>query len=133
MEISKEKSLFNGGVLLFEPSLKIYNKMIKNMKLIIEYQCVYPNETLFTYTLDKIYNLPIYYNLPHYYIHQYLSIKNEIFIYHFNNTKFKPLDIIKDDYINKNKRKDRVPIVKFFKKNYYDKYNKIVDNIMENL
>jgi len=123
----------NGGVLLFKPSLYYYKKTIKNLKFIIEKNCKYPNESLFLYSMKNIYNLPIKYNLSHYYIDQYTNIKDEIIIYHFNSTTFKPLDIIKDNYIDKNKKKDRKTIVIFFKKNYYDVYEKIVKNKMNEL
>jgi hypothetical protein len=131
--LSINKGFVNGGVLLFKPSLYYYKKSIKNLKLIIDNNCIYPNESLFLYTMKNLYNLPIKYNLSHYYINQYINKKKDIIIYHFNNTLYKPLDIIKDDYIYKNKKKNRKGIVIFFKKNYYDIYKNFVENKINQL
>jgi hypothetical protein len=130
--LSINKGFVNGGVLLFKPSLYYYKKSINNLKLIIHNNCIYPNESLFLYTMKNLYNLPIKYNLSHYYISQYANIKKDIIIYHFNSTIYKPLDIIKDDYVYKNK-KDRKEIVIFFKKNYYDIHKNFVENKINNL
>lgn len=127
LNLSINKSFVNGGVLLFEPSLEYYNKSIENLKLIIETNCKYPNESLFIYTMKDMYNLPVKYNLSHYHLDQFTDIKNEIVIYHFNNTVYKPLDIIKDNYIHKDKNKLRKNIVIFYKNKYYDKYYNIVN------
>ena len=132
-DFSIKKGTVNGGVLLFKPSLYSYKKSIENLKLVIKNNCMYPNESLFLYTMKKIYNLPITYNLSHYYIDKHIKLKNKIKIYHFNNTTYKPLDIIKDNYIYKNKKKNRKEIVIFFKKTYYDVYNKFVKDKMDEL
>jgi hypothetical protein len=127
LNLTVNKSYVNGGVLLIKPSIYYYNKMIKNIKLIIEKNCTYPNESLFMYTMRGIYNLPIKYNLSHYFIENFLEYKDEIIIYHFNNSIYKPLNIIKDNYIEKNKRKKfNREILLYFKKNYYDIYHKII-------
>lgn len=131
LNLSINKSFVNGGVLLFEPSLEYYNKSIENLKLIIETNCKYPNESLFIYTMKDMYNLPVKYNLSHYHLDQFTDIKNEIVIYHFNNTVYKPLDIIKDNYIHKDKNKLRKNIVIFYKNKYYDKYYNIVNKKMK--
>ena len=128
IDICNNHSSFNGGVLLFKPSITIYKKFINNIKLIIEKECKYPNETLFTYTLNKIYNLPIKYNYSHYYLDKQ-KLYGKIIIYHFNNTTYKPIDIIKDNYLEKEK-KDKKKIIIFFKKNVYDKYSKLINNIL---
>lgn len=127
------KSFVNGGVLLFKPSLHIFKKSITNLKLIIDSNCIFPNESLFLYTMKNLYNLPIKYNLSQYYIDKFIHIKKDIIIYHFNNSIYKPLDIIKDNYINKDKKKIRKDIILFFKKNYYDIYKDFVEKNMNKL
>jgi hypothetical protein len=126
------KSLVNGGVLLFTSSIMYYKKSINNLKIIISKNCINPNESLFLYTMKNIYNLPTKYNLSHYLLDQYTDIKDEIVIYHFNSTIYKPLDIIKDNYIYKDKNKLRKSIVLYFKKHYYDKYHNLVNKLMTN-
>ena len=123
-----EKSRFNGGILLFKPSKTIYNKFIKNIKIIINNQCKYPNETLFIYTQNKFYNLPVKYNLSHFYLNNF-PIKDKILIYHFNAVIYKPLDIIKDNYIKKISKKKK-EIVLFYKKNVYDIYFKKINKLL---
>ena len=67
-KLSIKKSPVNGGVLLFKPSLHYFKKTVKNIDLIIENNCPYPNESLFIYTMKNLHNLPIKYNLSHYFI-----------------------------------------------------------------
>ena len=131
---SIDKSFVNGGVLLFKPSKYYYKKLIKNLEIIIKKNCIYPNESLFLYSLKNLYNLPIMYNLSHYYIEQYNYLKNEIYIYHFNSSIYKVLNVIKDDYIEKNKRKKyNKPIFLYFKEKYYDPYYKQINNILNHI
>ena len=130
-----DNSYVNGGVLILKPSLKTFDKYLKNIKLIIKNNCIYPNETLFIYTNPKFYNLPITYNLSHYYINEYTYIKKDIKIYHFNSTQYKPIDIIRDKYIDKIKNRDKhkKEVVLFFKKEYYDVYYKFVNKLMKKI
>jgi len=99
IEDCNKASIFNGGVLLFTPSIKIYHKFVKNIKIIIQNNCMYPNETLFSYTSKKLYNLPIKYNFSHYFLNKSKYKLDNIYIFHFNSSIYKPLDIIKDNYI----------------------------------
>lgn len=131
LSLQNNKSFVNGGVLLFSPSIYYYKKTISNLKLIIEKNCTYPNESLFLYTMKNLYNLPIKYNLSQFYIDKYIDIK--IKIYHFNAKKYKALNIIKDNYINKDKNKNRKNLILYFKKTYYDPYHKLVKNKMNNI
>lgn len=134
LDLTINKSYVNGGVLLFKPSIYYYNKLKNNIKIIINKNCKYPNESLFMYTMKNIYNLPIKYNLSHYYIHQFKSILKEIIIFHYNNTIYKALNIIKNNYIEKNKRKKyNKPIFLYFKKNYYDIYNDKIYNMIKDI
>ena len=123
-----EKSEFNGGILLFKPSKVMYNKFLKSIKIIINNQCKYPNEMLFVYCQNKIYNLPVKYNLSHFYLNNF-PIKDKILIYHFNSVIYKPLDIIKDKYIDKISKKKK-EIILFFKKNVYDIYFKKINKLL---
>lgn len=125
-----DKSNFNGGVLLFKPSIEMYNKFIINIKLVIKNNCKYPNETLFAYTLEYIYNLPIKYNFSHYFLNYNKYKLDNVYIYHFNSTTYKPLDIIKDNYIDKEKNYKKKLIVEYFKKNIYDKNYKNINKLM---
>jgi alpha-N-acetylglucosamine transferase len=121
-------SKVNGGVILFKPSIKKFNRLIENMSIIIENECKYPNESLFLYTFNKFYNLPIRYNCSHYKLNL-LNDKINVLIYHFNETEYKPLNIIKDNYIHKVK-KNKIHIIKYFKKKYYDKYYQKINKLL---
>jgi alpha-N-acetylglucosamine transferase len=123
--------IVNGGLMLFKPSKKLFKESVQKMQFVIKKNCKYPNESLFLYTMKDLYNLPILYNLTQYYIDKYKSIKDDVVVFHFNNSQFKPLDFIKDDYINKNKKEIRRNIVYFFKKNYYDPYHEFVEKKMK--
>jgi len=134
LNLTINKSYVNGGVLLFKPSIYYYKKMIKDLKLIISKNCINPNESLFMYSMKNIYNLPIKYNLSHYYTDQFISLKDDIVIYHFNTTEYKALNIIKDNYIEKDKRKKyNKHIFLYFKKYYYDPFYKIINNKLNKL
>lgn len=127
-----KESFTNGGVILFKPSLKIYNKFIKNLKIIIENKCIYPSETLFLYTIKKFYNLPVMYNMSHFFVTKY-NIKEKIKILHFNNTQYKPIYIIEDKEFDilqmKNPIKKKILI--YFKEKYYVKYNKKINKLLK--
>jgi len=120
-----KESFTNGGVILFKPSLEIFEKLKENIKKIINYNCIYPSETLFLYTFPKFYNLPIMYNMSHWQLKIY-KFNFLIKILHFNNYNYKPIDIIEDKTFNINQIKN--PIIKSilldFKEKYYNKYNK---------
>ena len=130
--LSKESPI-NGGVMFFEPNKNLIKKLDNYIDIMMKNNCIFPNETLFLLLYDDIYNLPINYN-----IRKYVDFKG-ITIYgrHFDCTQYKPLDIIKDNYVGKVK----TPIVKksleYFKKNFYDKYHEqistIIDKIQTNL
>jgi len=131
-ENCSKESQINGGILLFKPNINKFKHALNELKNVIKYNCIYPNEELFLmseYKFSKnIYNIPIIYNYCHYNLHDSLNIK-PIKIVHFNESKFKYLDIIKSGY--KNKIKKKVFYVEFFKKNYYDKYSDIINDIIK--
>lgn len=135
LDLCTSKSEYNGGVLLIEPSIKMFNLYKKNIKMIINNNCIFPNETLFMYTNNKkIYNLPIIYNKSKYFLKDY-SKYNSIFInyiYHFN-CEYKHLDVIKDNYLDKMDNGFQKNIILYFKKNIYTinckKINKLLNSI----
>jgi hypothetical protein len=127
-------SFTNGGIVLFKPSLSKFNELKNNLKIIIEKNCIYPNETLFLIYYNKIYNLPIYYNYSHFFVPKE-NLKYPIKVLHFNNTDYKPINIIEDkDFdINKMKNKYKKKIIIDFKNNYYNKFNKKIKDMLKNI
>ena len=117
-------------MITFKPDKKLIDIYIKNIDIIAEKNCSYPNETLFAYTPEYIYNLPIKYNFSHYFLNYNKYKLDNVYIYHFNSTTYKPLDIIKDNYINKEKSYKKKLIVEYFKKNIYDKNYKNINKLM---
>lgn len=132
--MNKRQCLINGGIMLFNPSIDTFNLLKNNMKLIIQKNCKYPNETLFLYTnissnIDSIYNMPVRYNFSHYHFKKYEKIKNR-YVIHFNETEYKPLNVIRDGWMNKINNKDKKEIVLFFNKDYYIPYHEKIDELM---
>lgn len=114
------KSLINGGVLLFKPDINIFPKFEKILNIVLKYKCIFPNEAIFVLLYDYIYNLPINFNMRRFTNHSNI----EIYGRHFDCTAYKPLDIIKDNYLNKMKINVTKESILYFKKKFYDKYNK---------
>jgi hypothetical protein len=128
----EKRSNINGGILLFKPNINKLNYAKKEILNVIKNNCINPNEELFLNIETKfnktIYNIPIIYNYSHYELSKKLNtapIRN----LHFNETKFKYLDIIRSNYVNK--FKEKIEIVNFFKSEYYDKYHDLIDSIMD--
>jgi len=97
----KEMGRLNGGVMLIKPSAALFNTYLSTIKKVVERNCKYPNETLFEYVNNVYYNLPIRYNLSHFLakpeiIAKYGLAPSDVRIFHFNETKFKHIDIIKN-------------------------------------
>lgn len=115
--------------MLFEPNKKLIKNLDTYIDSIITNNCKFPNETLFLLLYNDIYNLPINYN-----IRKYIDFK-EIKIYgrHFDFTQYKPVDIIKDNYVDKVKTKIVKESLKYFKTNYYDKYHTEIDKIIDKI
>lgn len=130
LKICNKSVPINGGVLLFKPSLETFKDLKKNIKLIIKNNCKYPNEILFIYTMNRFYNFPIRYNFSHYYLGKNRYNIKSIKIYHFNESIYKPLNIIKDNWIEKEKNETKKEIILYFKKKYYDKYHSKIDKII---
>jgi len=122
-------SPINGGLILFKPSKTKFQEYKENLKLIIENKCKYPNESLFIYTNPTFYNLPIKYNLSHYQVNN-INIPEPIYIYHFNETQWKYLDIIKDNWIDKLKKEKLKKVITMFKTKYYDIYKDEINKLL---
>ena len=136
----------NGGVMLITPSEELFNEYVSAIPLIAKQQCKYPNEALFEFINNTFYNLPVIYNLSHYHtlrLSKYGLNPNgeDILIYHFNETDFKHIDIIKDGWLKANKNDPKVmekykvkkiPI-NFFEETIYNPNKDEVNRILESL
>jgi hypothetical protein len=121
-------SPINGGIMLFKPSWYSWYTSLASMPGVIQDNAKYPNEELFLRTWKKINPLPERYNYCHYHLSK-LTAKDKLpSIVHFNETKWKVLDIIRDKYSNKFPAKVRV--VEYFKKNFYYRYVGEIDAIL---
>ncbi len=97
----KEMGRLNGGVMLIKPSAALFSTYLSKIAEVVKRNCKYPNETLFEYVNNVYYNLPIRYNLSHFLakpeiIAKYGLAASDVRIFHFNETKFKHIDIIKN-------------------------------------
>lgn len=139
-EMCKTNSHANGGILLFKPSIYMYSKCKKLLHTIITNDCVYPNELLFNISNKIIYNLPHKYNASYHIIkkNNKLTFSN-VFIIHFNETKYKHLDIVKDVeyFTNKNNQtkmnKDVLQFLQIFNRQIYLPYKKKINEILEQI
>lgn len=108
----------NGGVLLIKPSKKMFSIYVKKINNIIKNNCIFPNETLFLACEKNINNLPIRYNYSHYHFDKFNKFK-DIRLIHYHSTLYKPIDIIKDNYIHKLKCKNSKKIIKMYNDTIY--------------
>ena len=91
----------NGGVMLIEPSVRMFETYVDKIQDVVKHTCKYPNETLFEYVNNSYFNMPIQYNLSHFLAKPHIIAKygltaDKILVFHFNETKFKHIDIIKN-------------------------------------
>lgn len=140
------ESGLNGGIMLIEPNVKLYDEYVKAVPIIAEHGCKYPNEALFEYSNNVFYNLPVKYNLSHYHTLRLSKYGlnpdgRDILIYHFNETDFKHLDNIKEEWLKKNMddskvkskyRVRKIPIL-HFENTVYEPNKKKVNKILESL
>jgi len=136
----------NGGVMLIEPSTSLFETYKDKIQDVVKHTCKYPNETLFEYVNHSYFNMPIQYNLSHFLakphiVAKYGLTKDEILVFHFNETKFKHIDIIKnpvdDSGINWLENSDPKYAIKkmavlHYKNTVYDKHpeiNKIISKL----
>lgn len=122
----------NGGLMLIEPSKENFKLCINKINEIIKNNCAFPNETLFLIGNKTCYNLPIKYNFLHYYLNNYNKFI-DIRLIHYNNTIYKPLDIIKDNYIDKLENNQKKLIIKKYYQNIYIPYRNKINNIIKKL
>lgn len=136
LDICISASVTNGGVMLFKPSIKKYNKAIRKIQSVIDLNCIYPNETLFLLLNKYVFNLPFKYNFLKGKIKKNFQLFNvdhkSISILHINSGQFKHVDIIRDNYMHSIKSELYIFIL-FFKKNYYDKYNNTISNLLSKI
>jgi hypothetical protein len=148
MDKCAESSNVNGGVMLLSPSIRMFNEYVKALPIIAEKKCAYPNEALFEYINGKksYYNLPVMYNLSHYhtlrlpkYGLESNDAANEIYVFHFNETAYKHLDIVKDGWLEQMKNNEnvmekykirKIPII-HFENTVYLPYKDLVETIMQ--
>lgn len=117
----------NGGVFLIKPCKTIFKYIKPKIKKVIQNNCVYPNETLIVGYISPLYNMPIQYNFSHYYFKDFNKFKN-ICILHYNQSTYKPIDIIKNKYVEKTKIKRN--LIEYYKKYVYNKFKKKVNQIL---
>lgn len=141
-----DQSGLNGGIMLIEPSKQLFNDYLNAIPIIAERGCKYPNEALFEYVNNVFYNLPVKYNLSHYHtlrLNQYGLNPDgrDILVYHFNETDFKHLDIIKDGWLKANMndpkvmskyRVRKIPIL-HFEDTIYEPNKERVNKIMNDI
>ena len=134
----------NGGVMLIEPSMRLFETYKDKIQDVVKHTCKYPNETLFEYVNHSYFNMPIQYNLSHFLakphiIAKYGLTKDEILVFHFNETKFKHIDIIKnpvdDSGINWLENPDPKYAIKkmavlHYKDTVYDKNKKMISKLL---
>jgi len=141
-----DESGINGGVILINPNIELFNRYIQSIPIIAERRCKYPNEALFEFINNNFFNLPVKYNLSHYHtlrLKKYGMNPNgsDVLIYHFNETDFKHLDIIKDGWLKDNLnnpevmnkyRVKKIPIL-YFENMIYNPYKAQVDTILNEI
>jgi hypothetical protein len=146
-----KKGRLNGGVMLIEPSMRLFEMYIEKIRDIIGNTCKYPNETLFEYVNNSYYNLPVRYNLSHhhtkpYFVKGYELNKNDILVFHFNETDYKHIDTIKNPVDEKGQNWldiyksttdpkyiiKKIPIL-HYKKIVYDENHRQIEDIISSL
>ena len=140
----KQRGRLNGGVMLIKPSTAMFDMYKKKIVEVVKRSAIYPNETLFEHVNHVYYNLPIMYNFSHFLTkydigREYGMNPEDIYVFHFNETKFKHIDIIKNpiDESGKNWLQDmnvvkRTPIM-HYKTSIYDRYNPEINPTMMGL
>ena len=136
----------NGGVMVINPSPRLFAEYKTKIVDVVQRNCKYPNETLFEYVNNDYFNLPVQYNLSHYHaqparLQTYQLDPTDIFVYHFNETDYKHIDIIKnpidekgDNWLELIDRQPKYVIRKlpifYYKRNVFDRYRSIIEPLM---
>ena len=145
----RDMGRLNGGVILLNPNARIFETYVSKIRDVIQQTCKYPNETLFEYVNNSYYNLPIQYNLTHYLakpnkLEKFGLTTSDIFVYHFNETKYKHLDIIKnpidengDNWIDIIQRNEKYVIKKLpiihYKTTTFNRHQPEIEHILKSL
>lgn len=143
----REMGRVNGGVMLINPSRRMFDTYKSKIADVVERECKYPNETLFEYVNPSYYNLPIQYNMSHFLaktdkLAKYNLSAKDVMVFHFNETKYKHLDIIKtpfdeegNDWLKIIQRDKKYEVKKFpilhYKSTIYDRYRGDVEKVMK--
>jgi lipopolysaccharide biosynthesis glycosyltransferase len=143
----REMGRVNGGVMLINPSRRLFDTYKSKIVDVVERECKYPNETLFEYVNNRYFNLPIQYNMSHFLakpdkLAKYNLSAKDVMVFHFNETKYKHLDIIKtpfdeegNDWLKIIQRDKKYEVKKFpilhYKSTIYDRYNGDVGRVMK--
>ena len=136
----------NGGVMVINPSPRLFAEYKAKIVDVVQRNCKYPNETLFEYVNNDYFNLPVQYNLSHYHaqparLQTYQLDPGDIFVYHFNETDYKHIDIIKnpvdekgDNWLELIDRQPKYVIRKLpifhYNRNVFDRYRSIIEPLM---
>lgn len=143
----REMGRVNGGVMLINPSRRMFETYKSKIVDVVERECKYPNETLFEYVNNRYFNLPIQYNMSHFLakpekLAKYNLSAKDVMVFHFNETKYKHLDIIKtpfdeegNDWLKIIQRDKKYEVKKFpilhYKSTIYDRYRGDVEKVMK--
>lgn len=143
----REMGRVNGGVMLINPSRRMFETYKSKIADVVDRECKYPNETLFEYVNNRYFNLPIQYNMSHFLakadkLAKYNLSAKDVMVFHFNETKYKHLDIIKNpfdeegnDWLKIIQRDKKYEVKKFpilhYKSTVYDRYNGDVGRVMK--
>ena len=143
----REMGRVNGGVMLINPSRRMFETYKSKIADVVDRECKYPNETLFEYVNNRYFNLPIQYNLSHFLakadkLAKYNLSAKDVMVFHFNETKYKHLDIIKtpfdeegNDWLHIIQRDKKYEVKKFpilhYKSAIYDRYRGDVEKVMK--
>ena len=136
LKTCNSKSTGNGGIFLIQPNIDKYNQVLNDVQMIVKSKCLYPNEALFQYSENKYYNLPIKYNLSHYHIKllsKYGVNPKDILIFHFNETPYKHLDIIKENWNDLQTLNEKTLPVIHFKNTVYEPFKDTVNKVLKNV
>jgi len=142
----RDMGRINGGVMVINPSPQLFTEYKAKIVDVVQRNCKYPNETLFEYVNNDYFNLPVQYNLSHYHaqptrLQSYQLDPGNIFVYHFNETDYKHIDIIKnpldekgDNWLELIDRQPKYIIRKLpifhYKRSVFDRYRMVIEPLM---
>ena len=127
-------SPINGGIMLLQPSVKMFNQHMKSLHKIIKNNCSFPNEALFLINNPKYYSLPVKYNFRHAFLESGYDKIKDIRNIHYEGSIYKLLDTIRDNYFKKKyNRKNNNIIIEKYRTDIYLVYNQKIAKIMIDL